>query len=247
MSGWSTISTSGLPAARAGERDQFATLLTAHRVIPSVEVPAGQGGDRLEADHHPDVGDDLEHLPDAVVGVAEEGPHGRLATAEHQLAGRGPEDAHLVLDIGRDDPVGAEEFPGLRVEQLRGNDEQRQPFRPRAALAVDSVGAGQDAVDDVLGRIVRGPRDEAFRPRQVPRAVVGEGRTGAPQSHVGAGVGLGEHHRHGPVALKDELGQALLILGAVAVQHGDDGGDELAAHRDCRVGAEDEFRCRPTQ
>jgi hypothetical protein len=157
-----------LPAASPGQRDQLAPLLATHRVIAGIEVPAGQGGDRLEADHHPDVGDDLEHLPDAVVRVAEESPHRRLAVAEDELAGRGAEDAHLVLDVGGDHPVGTEQLPGLRVEQLRGNDEQRQTLGPRAALPLDALRAGQDAVDDVLGRIVRGPGDEALGPREVP-------------------------------------------------------------------------------
>ena len=217
MSGWSTISTSGLP--------------------PRAPV----------SDLHPDVSDDLEHLPDAVVRVAEESPHRRLAVAEDELAGRGAEDAHLVFDVGGDHPIGTQQLPSLRVEQLRRDHEQRQTLGPRAALPLDALRARKDAVDDVLGRVVGGPGDEALGPREVPVPVVGEGGAGAPEPDVGARIGLGEHHRHGPVALEDELGESLLLLVAIAVQHRDDGGDELTAHGDGRIGAEDELRCGPAQ
>ena len=49
-------------------------------VLEGVEVAGREGGDRLGADHHPGVLDDQEHLPDAVVHLAEQPALGRFAT-----------------------------------------------------------------------------------------------------------------------------------------------------------------------
>ena len=69
------------------------------RVRERVQVAAGQGRDRLGPDHHPGVLDDVEHLLDAVVHVAEQPADGRgPVRAERQLAGRRGLDAHLVLE-----------------------------------------------------------------------------------------------------------------------------------------------------
>ena len=45
-------------------------------VLESVEVAGGQRGDRLGAHHHPGLLDDVEHLGDAVVHLADQPAHG---------------------------------------------------------------------------------------------------------------------------------------------------------------------------
>ena len=88
-------------------------------VVQRVQVTGGQRGDGLGADQHPGVLDDVEHLGDAVVHVAEQEPDGRNAVlAEAEFAGGGDLEAHLVLESGDEDAVALAQFAGLPVEQV---------------------------------------------------------------------------------------------------------------------------------
>ena len=172
-------------------------------VLQRVQVAGGQGGDGLGADHHPGVLDDQEHLPDALVHVAEQPALGRDAVlAEGHLAGVGDLEAHLVLDVGGEDAVALAQLAGLVVEVELRHDEQRQALGAGAAGALDADRAGQHVVDDVLGQVVLARGDEALDALDVPRAVGLRDRPGAAGADVGAGVGLGEHHRRAPAACR---------------------------------------------
>ncbi len=105
-------------------------------VLERVEVAGRERGDRLGADEHPGVLDDLEHLGDAVVDVAEQGADGRLVLAERHLARRADLEAHLVLDVGDVGAVALAELAGLEVDvELRDDEEATGPWcrgrRPR--------------------------------------------------------------------------------------------------------------------
>ena len=208
-------------------------------VVEGVEVAGRQGGDGLGADHHPGVLDDLEHLRDAVVDLAEQPALGRLAAAdggvaEGDLAGVGDLDAHLVLDAGDVGAVAlAGQLAGLVVEVVLGHEEEREALGAGAADAVDAHRAGQHQVHDVLGQVGLGRGDEALDALDVPGAVGVRGGLGAAGADVGAGVGLGEHHRGVPAALDDQLGDALVALVAVAV---DDAREGRARRRTSRWG-----------
>ena len=121
-------------------------------VLQRVEVAGRERGDGLGADHHPGVLDDVEHLGDAVVHLAEQPALGGLAAAdlrvaEGDLAGVGDLDAHLVLDVGDVDAVAlAGELAGLVVEVVLRHQEQRQALGARAAGALDALGAGEHEV-----------------------------------------------------------------------------------------------------
>ena len=103
----------------------------------------------LRAHHHPGVLDDLEHLRDAVVDLAEQPALGRLAAAdagvaEGELAGVGDLDAHLVLDVGDVGAVAlAGQLAGLEVEVVLRHDEQAQALGARAADALDALRGGR--------------------------------------------------------------------------------------------------------
>ena len=126
-------------------------------------------------------------------------PRGRLVLAEGELAGVGHLDAHLVLDVGDVGAVAlAGQLAGLGVEVELRHDEQREALGAGAAGALDADRAGEHEVDDVLGQVVLGRGDEALDALDVPGAVVVRGGLGAAGADVGAGVGLGEHHRGVP-------------------------------------------------
>ena len=192
--------------------DQVGALHAVLRVLQRVEVAGGERGDRLGADHHPGVLDDQEHLPDALVHVAQQPALGRDAVlAEGQLAGVGDLEAHLVLDVGGEDAVALAQLAGLGVEVELRHDEQRQALGARAADALDADRAGQHVVDDVVGQVVLAAGDEALDALDVPGAVRLRDRPGAAGADVRAGVRLGEHHRRAPLLLDEELGPLLLL------------------------------------
>ena len=138
-----------------GLLDQVGALHPVLRVLQGVEVAGGEGGDRLGADHHPGVLDDHEHLPDALVHVAQQPALGRYAVlAEGQLAGVGDLQAHLVLDVGGVDAVALAQLAGGLVEVELRHDEQRQALGAGAADALHADRAGQHVVDDVVGQVV---------------------------------------------------------------------------------------------
>ena len=123
-----------------------------------------------------------------------------------------------------------------------GHDEQRQALGARAG----ALGAGQHQVDDVVGHVVLGGGDEALDALDVPGAVGLLDGLGAAGADVGAGVGLGEHHRGAPLAVDHPLGDLALLLGAEPV---DDVGEGHArgVHVHGRVGAEHQLGDGPAQ
>ena len=116
-----------------GRLGQVGALHALLGVVEGVEVAGREGGDRLGADHHPGVLDDVEHLGDAVVHVAEQGADGRLLAAEGQLAGRGDLQAHLLLDVGDVDAVALAELAGLEVDGYFGTTKSDRPLVPGPA------------------------------------------------------------------------------------------------------------------
>jgi hypothetical protein len=188
-----------------GGAGQIGALHADLGVVQRVEVTGRHRRDRLDADLHPGELDDLEHLRDAVVHVAHEPADRGLARPEGELAGRGDLDAHLLLDVGRVDPVAPLEFPGLRVEMVFGHHEHAQSLGTRPG----SLGPRQDEVDDVVFQVMLAGRDEPLHAVDVPAPVGLLPGKGAPRAHVGTRVGLGEHHGRPPPALDHELGDGV--------------------------------------
>src|SRR4029079_262236 len=161
--------------------------------------------------------------------------------AEGELAGVGHLDAHLVLDAGDVGAVAlAGQLAGLGVEVVLGHDEHREALGAGTARTVDPDGPRQHQVHDVLAEVALAGGDEALHAGDVPGAVVVGRGLGAAGAHVGAGVGLGEHHGGVPALVDDVLGDLLVALVAVAVH---DTGEHRAGavHPDRWVGAEDQL------
>ena len=227
-----------------GHLGQVRALDAVLGVVQGVQVAARQRRDRLRADHHPGVLDDLEHLRDAVVDLAQQGADRGDAVdlAEGQLTRGGDLQAHLVLDVGGEDAVALAELAGVRVEVELRHEEQRKAFGANAR----ALRPGQDEVHDVVHQVVLARGDEPLDAGDVPGAVGlldGLGPTGA---DVRAGVGLGQHHGAAPVLVDHDLREPQLLGRAVA----EDGvGEGVAAgvHVHGRVGAEDELLDGPAQ
>ena len=188
--------------------------------------------------------DDLEHLRDAVVHLADQPALGGHAVlAEGQFTGSRDLQAHLVLDVGHEGAVALAQLAGLEVEQELGHEEQRKSLGAGAG----ALGAGQHQVEDVLEQVAGvGGGDEPLDAVDVPGAVVLLDRLGPAGADVRAGVRLGQHHGRAPAALSAQHGPLLLLLGAEVVE---DVGEARAAgvHPHCRVGAQDVLVQRPQQ
>ena len=167
---------------------------------------------------------------------------GSSVLAEAQLAGRRDLQPHLVLDVGDVDAVARAEFAGVEIDEVLRHDEQRQAL----GAGPGALGTGQHEMHDVLGQVVLGAGDESLDALEVPGAVGLRDRLGPAGPDVGAGVGLGQHHRHAPAAVDHELGQPLLVGGAVAVEDAR-GRDAGHVHVQGRVGAEHLLGHRPDQ
>lgn len=169
-----------------GHLGQVSTLNTLLGVIESVEVTGGEGGDCLGADHHSSVLDDVEHLGDAVVDLADQPALcGDAVAAEGDLTCGGDLQAHLVFDVGDEDAVTLAELFGLEVEVRLRDEEQAQAL----GAGSGAFGASENEVEDVLEQVVRvGRGDEALDALDVPGAVVLLDRLGASGTDVGAGV-----------------------------------------------------------
>ena len=223
---------------------EVAALHPLLRELQCVQVTAGQRGHRFGADQHPGVLDDLEHLPDAVVDVAEEVADRGLVRAERQLAGRRCAQSHLVLEVRREDAVALAELAGLEVEAVLRHEEEREALGARAAGAGDAIWPGQHEMDDVLRPVPLARRDEALDALDAPGAVLRQMRTSPAGADVRPGVRLGEHHRGRPPALDHDLRDALLLRRAVAP----DGVGEVRAgcgEERRRVRAKEELGDRP--
>ena len=227
-----------------GHLGHVGTLHAGLGVFQGVQVTGRQRGNRLGADHHAGLLDDLEHLRDAFVHLADQPALGGHAVlAERQLAGRRDLQTHLVLDVGDEHAVTLADLAGLEVEQELGHEEQREPL----GAGTGALGAGQHQVEDVLEHVagVTGG-DEALYPVDVPGAVLLLDGLGPSGAHVGTGVRLGEHHGRSPAALGGQHCPLLLLLGAEVVE---DLGETCAAgvHPDRRVGAQKVLVQRPQQ
>jgi hypothetical protein len=107
-----------------GHLGQVGALHAGLGVLQGVEVTGGQGRDGLGTDHHAGLLDDLEHLRDALVHLADQPTLGRhVVLTEGQLTGCGGLQAHLVLDVGDEDAVALARLAGLEVEQELGHEE----------------------------------------------------------------------------------------------------------------------------
>ena len=143
-----------------GHLGQVCALHALLGVIESVEVTGGEGGDCLGADHHSSVLDDVEHLGDAVVDLADQPALcGDAVAAEGDLTRGGDLQAHLVLDVGDEHTVTLAELFGLEVEVRLRDEEQAQALGARSG----AFGASENEVEDVLEQVVRvGRGDEAL-------------------------------------------------------------------------------------
>ncbi len=195
-------------------------------VVQRVEVAGRQGRDGLGADHHAGLLDDVEHLRNALVHLADQPAlGGHVVLAERQLTGGRNLQAHLVLDVGDVHAVALAELAGLEVEEELRHEEQRQTLGAGAC----ALGAGQHQVEDVLEQVAGVTRgDEALHAVDVPGAVLLLDGLGAACADVRAGIGLGQHHGGAPAALGGEHGPLLLLLGAEVVE---DVGEAGAAAR----------------
>ena len=157
-------------ARRRGARRHRADVRR-HRAGPN---DGGHQGHRdvaigLGAHHHSGLLDDVEHLRDAFVHLADEpADGGYVVLPEGQLAGRGDLEPHLVLDVGDEDAVALAGLAGLGVEVVLRHEEQRQAL----GTGSGTLGAGQHQVQDVLAEIVGVTGgDEALHAVDVPGAV----------------------------------------------------------------------------
>ena len=108
-----------------GHLGQVGTLNAGLGVLQCVEVPGRQRGDRLGAHHHSGLLDDVEHLRDAFVHLADQPAlRGDVVLAEGELTRRRDLQAHLVLDVGDVHTVALAGCAGLGVEEELRHEEQ---------------------------------------------------------------------------------------------------------------------------
>ena len=226
-----------------GHLGEVGTLDALLGVVEGVEVTGRQGGDGLGAHHHAGMLDDLEHLRDALVDLADEPALGGDAVlTEGDLTGGRRLDAHLVFDVGDEDAVAFAQFAGLVVEVELGDEEQRQSLGAGAG----ALGTGEHQVEDVLGHVLVTGGDEALHAVDVPGAVGLLDGLGAAGADVGTGVGLGEDHGGAPAALGADGGPLLLLVGGLIEEDVGKAGTGCV-HVERRVGAEDHFTEGPEQ
>ena len=225
-----------------GHLGQVGTLDPALGILQGIEVTRRQRGDCLGAHQHSGHLDNVEHLRDAVVHLADQPALGRHAVlTEGQLTGGRDLQAHLVLNVGDECAVALAGFAGLKVEQELRHHEQRESLGARAC----TLGAGQHQMENVLEQVVgvRGG-DEPLHAVDVPGAVVLFDRLGAPGADIRACIRFGQHHGGTPTALGGENCPFLLFWGAQLVENA---GEARAAgvHPSRGVGAENVFGERP--
>ncbi|SKX65793.1 Uncharacterised protein [Mycobacteroides abscessus subsp. abscessus] len=187
--------------------------------------------------------DDVEHLRNALVDLADEPALGRNAVLTEGDLTRGRDlQAHLVLDVGDEDAVALTELAGLVVEVELRNEEQREALGAGAR----ALGASEYQVEEVLGHVLIARGDEALHTVDVPGAVFLLRCLGAACADIRSGVGLGQHHGGAPAALGADLRPLLLLVGAVVVE---DLRESCArgVHEQRGVGAEDHLAERPVQ
>ena len=197
---------------------QVRALDAALGVLQRVEVAGRQRGDGLRADHHPGVLDDLEHLRDAVVHVADEPALGRdPVLAEGDLAGRGDLEAHLLLDVGDEGAVALAQV-ALGVEVVLRDEEQAQALGAGAAEALAFAGRASTRWMMFSAMSCSPEVMKRFTPSMCQEPSSLQERLRAAGADVGARIGLGEHHGGAPLAVDHDLGPALLLLVAEVVE-----------------------------
>ena len=136
-----------------GGLGEISTLDPSLGVLQSIEIAGRQRGDRLGPDQHPGVFDHAEHLCDAVVYFAQQPALCRyLSAAKGQLAGTRALDTHLLLEIGRENPIAfTAELPGFKIKMELRYDKQRQALGAWTTYRPDALRSGEDEMDDVLG------------------------------------------------------------------------------------------------
>ncbi len=219
---------------------QISALNPGPRELQSIEIAGGQRRDGLGTHHHPGIFDDLEHLGDAVVDIADEPADRRVLLAEPQFAGGGDLQAHLLLDAGDVDAVSLAGFTGRRVHQELRDQEHGQALGAGAV----SLRPGKGQVEDVLRNVPVTRGDETFHALDMPGAVSLRHRPGAARPHIRTRVGFGEHHRRAPLSLDRLTGEILLRGIAEPVENPGKGGT-AHVHEHGRVGPQDQLRCGP--
>ena len=154
---------------------------------------AHRGGGPAHADarlvHH------VEHVREAVVGLADEVADAWTALAEVEERRGRAAPAHLVDEAGRRDVVGAADRP-VRTGLLLGHDEQRDAL---GALG-RALDAGEHEVDDVRRELVITSGDPDLGPLDMVGAIGGGRRASTEVRERRARVGLGECHGARPAA-----------------------------------------------
>ena len=185
--------------ALVGHLRQVGALNPGLRVVQRIQIAGRQCRDRLGTDHHSRVLDHLEHLRDAVVGVADQpADGGAVVLTEREFASGRNLQAHLVFESGDVNPVALAGFAGLGIEMELRHQEQAQSLGARSG----ALRPGQHQVSDVLEQVVGvAVGDEPLDAVEVPGAVGLLDRLGAAGADVRSGVGFGEHHGGAPIAL----------------------------------------------
>lgn len=149
-----------------GQLRHVRTLHAGLGVFQRVQVAGRQRGDGLGAHHHAGLLDDIEHLRNTVVYLADQPALGGYAVlTEAQLTGSRNLQAHLVLDVGDEHTVALAGLAGFEVGDELRHEEQRQPLGARAGALRPS----QHQMHDVLEHVVRvGRGDEALHTVDVP-------------------------------------------------------------------------------
>ena len=225
-----------------GHLSHVGALHACLRVIQCIQIARRQGRNRLGADHHSRVLDDLEHLGNAVVAVADEpSDGGDTVLTERQLARRRGLQPHLVLEPGDEDAVAFTGVTGLKIRQELRDDEQAQAL----GAGPGALGPGEHQMHDVLEQVVGvAVGDEPFDTVDVPGAVGLLHRLRAACTHIGTSVGFGQHHGGGPIAFDRKRCQIPLLLVPDLVN---DVRHDRARHvkEDWRIGAQRQFVDRP--
>jgi len=188
------------------------TLDTLLGVLDRLQVGRRRRAQPLQADADARFVHHVEHVLDALVLLADQPAVAGAVRAEHQRAGGGAVDAHLVLDVAADHVV-------VRAERVVGVD--RVPGHHEQAHALDPLGraldAGQHHVNDVAGHVVLAGGDEdllALDEEVIPLPL----GLGLEIAHRAARAGLGQAHRAAPFAAEHPGNDLLHLLGPVRLE-----------------------------
>jgi hypothetical protein len=171
-----------------------AALAAVVGVAEGLVVGGGGGGHAVDADHDAGLVHHLEHVGEALVGLADQpAVAGALLAEVDDEAGQALP-ADLVDHAGGVDVVVDEGAGG--VEAAARDDEQGDALDAGRGV----VEAGEDQVDDVVGDVVIAAGDEDLVAVDAVGAVAGRGGAGGDVAEARAGLRLGEGHGAGPLA-----------------------------------------------